>query len=212
MSCLQTLARSSLSIVVPCSCSCPPWIERVYRLAKPAFLPRPNRTLIGTNCSADMAFDRSSISRSGCCPALFSPCSAADWSSVDAAGFASGLVGSRPCRWAARVGRGAAAVVLDLRRRRPPPPSTSRDRRPSMPSRVTAKKKFLGYMCLSIRCILRFCGVLHFLSQPSTKHEYWDREGLVSRGAQWFAWVRLPPSPQGLDSDLRCARPALFSP
>jgi hypothetical protein len=35
-----------------------------------------------------------------------------------------------------------------------------------------AKKKFLGYMCLSIRCIFRFCGVLHFLSQPSTKHEY----------------------------------------
>lgn len=35
-----------------------------------------------------------------------------------------------------------------------------------------AKKKFLGYMCLSIKCILLFCGVLHFLSQPSTKQEY----------------------------------------
>ena len=45
-------------------------------------------------------------------------------------------------------------ATLDLRRRWPL--SSSSDLRPSIPSLVTAKKKFFGYMCLSIRCSLRF--------------------------------------------------------
>ena len=45
-------------------------------------------------------------------------------------------------------------TVDDLRRRCPL--STSSERLPSMPSLVTPKKKFFGYMCLSIMCSRRF--------------------------------------------------------
>ena len=70
----------------------------------------------------------------------------------------SSVGGSASRTWAGDL-FGAVVVVaaLDLRRRCPP--SSSNDRRPSMPSRVTAKKKFLGYICLSIRCSRRFWGV-----------------------------------------------------
>lgn len=54
---------------LPCSCRCQSVFSQMssYRFAKPAFLPLPNRTLVGTNWSDDMAPDRSSISWSGCC-------------------------------------------------------------------------------------------------------------------------------------------------
>ncbi len=140
-----------------------------YRLAKPDFLPLPNRTLMGTNCSADMAPDRSSISWSGCCSGLSRLRSVVGRASADGVllSWRTGSDPSLPCEDRGRE----AAEAPDLWPRLPRP-SCSKDRRPSMPSRVMAKKKFLGYMCLSIRCIFRLCGVLYFLSHPSTKHEY----------------------------------------
>lgn len=71
------------------------------------------------------------------------------------------------------------------------PPSRSNELLPSIPSLVTAKKKFFGYMCLSIRCILRFCGVLHFRSQPSTKQEYYNNILLVIKVRKGFSRPRM---------------------
>lgn len=53
-----------------------------------------------------------------------------------------------------------------------PPTSHKRDCLPSMPYLVTSKKKFRGYVCLSIRWRRRLDGSLHLRSQSSTKHEY----------------------------------------
>jgi hypothetical protein len=49
MSCSQPLMRAGYRL--PCSCHCQVSLcpTGSYRLAKPAFLPLPNRTLVGTN-------------------------------------------------------------------------------------------------------------------------------------------------------------------
>lgn len=101
-----------------------------YRFWKPAFPPRPNRTLGGVNCSADTASDSPSISTSRCwvwpaaAPVEASPSVEAPSSTV--------FVLMREAR------RESFVAMLDLRRRWPP--SSNIDRRPSTPSRVTAKK------------------------------------------------------------------------
>lgn len=126
-----------------------------YRFANPALLPpRPNRTLGGTNWRADIAPVRSSMTTSGFCPRVFAR-SCSSWAlPVPSSDLSESF---SFCSAAGTFAEAAAAIVaatLDLLRRCPP--SRSKERRPSIPSLLTAKKKFFGYMCLSIMCILRF--------------------------------------------------------
>lgn len=151
-------------------------IWTTQRREKPALPPRPNRMLGGTNLRADMAPVRSSISTSGTSRrslvafALVSPDSG-----LSAAGAAFGLP-SADDDDSAMLALLCSSFILACRpddfRLCPYLPSCSNDCLPSMPSRVTAKKKFFGYMCLSIKWRRRLSGVAHFLSHPSTKHVY----------------------------------------
>lgn len=120
----------------------------LYLFENPA-RPRPNRMLGGTNCRADMAPVRSAMSVSAAfsdftllLSAVVEGRGGCDLLSESDASFSRVLARRRSsftCDW---------EPAEDLRRW---PVSIKRERFPSIPSFVTAKKKFLGYMCLSMR-------------------------------------------------------------
>lgn len=152
-----------------------PFDSLLYLFENPA-RPRPNRMLGGTNCNADMAPVRSAISVSAFSgfslplSAVAEGCGGAD--GRDGCDLLSGCDASFSKVFARRLNSFACdwEPADDLRLR---PVSIKRERFPSIPSFVTAKKKFFGYICLSIRWSRLFWGLMHLRSHPSTKQEYW---------------------------------------